>query len=236
MCKGVAYGINLLENGGLFYKIQSKMCVRLWSLLGRSRCFHSFIQDLLEDVSFCSSWPDLGEELGSKFLLVHTDYRMYFLVLPHLFHCTTSYPEAYHQGIWKQVLQQHANHRSKLKLKIPKLWSILLQSLSLILNTLRMSTLNKNPTYHINIVWSLVIFSFRAGFVLFCFVSLLRMIPSFHNAAAAAAAVAEAAATVAPGCYLRILGTRLSLMAFTSLFCLIFLFSPRSQLVPALCP
>lgn len=80
-CARVAYGINLLENGGLFYKIQPKMCVQWWSLLGRSRCFHSFIQDLLEDVSFCSSWLDLGEEWGSKFLLVHTDYRMYFLVL-----------------------------------------------------------------------------------------------------------------------------------------------------------
>lgn len=61
LCKAVAYGINLLENGGLFYKIQPEMCVQLWSLLGRSRCFHSFIQDLLEDVSFCSSWLDLGE-------------------------------------------------------------------------------------------------------------------------------------------------------------------------------
>ena len=61
MSKGVAYGINLLENGGLFYEIQPKMCVQLRSLLGRSRCFHSFIQDLLEDVSFCS-WLDLGEE------------------------------------------------------------------------------------------------------------------------------------------------------------------------------
>lgn len=92
MCKGVAYGINLLENGGLFYKIQPKTCVQLWSLLGQSRCFHSFIQDLLEDVSFCSSWLDLGEEWGSKFLLVHTDYRMYFLVLVYTSHCTTSYP------------------------------------------------------------------------------------------------------------------------------------------------
>lgn len=36
--------------------------MQLWSLLGRSRCFHSFIQDLLEDVSFCSSsWLDLEE-------------------------------------------------------------------------------------------------------------------------------------------------------------------------------
>lgn len=90
-CARVAYGINLLENGGLFYKIQSKMCVQLWSLLGRSRCFHSFIQDLLEDVSFCSSWLDLGEEWRSIFLPVHTDYRMYFLVLMYSSHCTTSY-------------------------------------------------------------------------------------------------------------------------------------------------
>lgn len=92
MCKGLAYGINLLENGGLFYKIQPKMCVQLWSLLGRSRCFHSFIRDLLEDVRFCSSWLDLGEEWGRKFLLVHTDHRMYFSVLLHLFHCTYILP------------------------------------------------------------------------------------------------------------------------------------------------
>lgn len=91
MCKGVAYGINLIENGGLFYKIQPKMCAQWWSLLGRSRCFHSFIQDLLEDVSFCSSWLDLGEEWGSQFLLVHTDYRRYFLVLMYTYHCTTFY-------------------------------------------------------------------------------------------------------------------------------------------------
>lgn len=39
--------------------------MQLWSLLGRSRCFHSFIQDLLEDVSFCSSsWLDLEEGEG----------------------------------------------------------------------------------------------------------------------------------------------------------------------------
>lgn len=64
------------------------MCVQLWSLLGRSRCFHSFIQDLLEDVSFCSSWLGLGEPWGRKFLLAHTDYRVYFLVRVHLLHCT----------------------------------------------------------------------------------------------------------------------------------------------------
>lgn len=42
------------------------MYVQWWSLLGRSRCFHSFIQDLQEDVSFCSSWLDLGEEWGEQ--------------------------------------------------------------------------------------------------------------------------------------------------------------------------
>lgn len=94
LCKAAAYGINLLENGGLFYKIQPEMCVQLWSLLGRSRCFHSFIQDLLEDVSFCSSWLDLGEEWGGKFLPEHTDYRM-------CFSCSCTYSMALHptQGL-----------------------------------------------------------------------------------------------------------------------------------------
>lgn len=75
------------------------MCVQLWSLLGRSRCFHSFIQDLLEDVSFCSSWLDLGEEWGSKFLPVHTDYRMWFLVLKYSSHRTTSYSGSLSSGL-----------------------------------------------------------------------------------------------------------------------------------------
>lgn len=91
MCKGLAYGINLLENGGLFYKIQPKMCVQLWSLLGRSRCFHSFIQDLLEDVSFCSSWLDLGEEWGGG-QIPPGAYRLQdvFLGAHVLTHCTIS--------------------------------------------------------------------------------------------------------------------------------------------------
>lgn len=97
LCKAVAYGINLLENGGLFYKIQPEMCAQLWSLLGRSRCFHSFIQDLLEDVSFCSSWLDLGEwGGGGKFLPA---YRLQdvLLVLLHLFRGASSYTGAFHQ-------------------------------------------------------------------------------------------------------------------------------------------
>lgn len=50
--------------------------MRLRSLLGRSRCFHSFIQDLLEDVSFCSSsWLDL-EEGGGGVQIPHSAYRL----------------------------------------------------------------------------------------------------------------------------------------------------------------
>lgn len=130
MCKGVAYGINLLENGGLFYKIQPKMCVQWWSLLGRSRCFHSFIQDLLEDVSFCSSWLDLGEECGNKFLLVHTDYRMYFLVFKYTYHCTTVYLASPSSGLKTNALATCQLQVRNIKTKTPRLQSSITQQFS----------------------------------------------------------------------------------------------------------
>ena len=116
------------------------------------------------------------------------------------------------------------------KTKTPKLQSILLtQSLSPSLRPSSRKLHEKNSTYHIKHHTELHnVFLPSRDF----FHSVTGMIGSLHNAEAAAAA-----ASVALTRYL-ITGatTPLFLMSFTSLFWLISLFSPRTQLVRALCP